>query len=409
MEEANSAAHWRFSSMNSTVSRSLAARDQAPGDDSRLHRRAELGYLARPRPPDAVPVFVLDAMLEREAQRPQPERLAENVGVDRDVAHERVLFALLDHLVELIDQHVAELAGAVLAVHDRGRIVDLDRVGNRKDRPGARPHPDRLVVAGPVHEVGVTRLLEKIGRHRSLVGAGAHPSRGAFLLVAGESLGRLADKALFVGLPQPAQVLRIGAAVGDDLVPARAYAREDLRRVVVEQAVGVVRERQLQLVCEVEQAPDADAVAVVAPGIVALRLRLARLGVVVPEPRAEGEALDVGGDAECQALAPRPGIILALGDRNVVVERVPREKIPCHAGGSLAQSALAPESLTIFPSFTTSARIWAENSSGVLMIGVAPWVAKKSRIPGESMTFANSAFARSTTSLAMPAGPMRPL
>src|SRR6266571_698214 len=384
--------------MNSTVSRSLAARDQAPGDDSRLHRRAELGYLARPRPPDAVPVFVLDAMLEREAQRPQPERLAENVGVDRDVAHERVLFALLDHLVELIDQHVAELAGTVLAVHDRGRIVDLDRVGHGKDRPRARPHPDRLVVAGPVHEVGVARLFQQIGRHGGLVGAGAHPSRRALFLVAGESFRRLADKALLVGLPHLAEILRVGAAVSDDLIASRADAREDLRRVVVEQAVRIVSERQLQLLGEVEQAPDADAVAVVAPGIVSLRLGLARLGVVVPEPRAEGEAL-----------ALRPGIVLALGDGNVVVARVPREKISGHAGGSLAQSALAPESMTIFPSFTTSARIWAENCSGVLIIGVAPWVAKKSRIPGESMTFANSAFARSTTSLAMPAGPMRPL
>jgi hypothetical protein len=41
--------------------------------------------------------------------------------------------------------------------------------------------------------------------------------------------------------------------VGDDLVVSRADAREDLRRVVVEQAVGVVRERQRELLGEVEQ------------------------------------------------------------------------------------------------------------------------------------------------------------
>src|SRR3989454_3225141 len=135
---------------------------------------------------------------------------------------------------------------------------------------------------------------------------------------------------------------------------------------------SIVRERQLQLLGEVEQPPDPDAVAVVAPGVVPLRLGLARLGVVVSEPRAEGKALDVGGDAEREPLALRPGIVLAIGDRNVVVARVPREKIPCHAGSSFAQSALAPESVTIFPSFTTSARMWAANCSGVLVIGVAP-------------------------------------
>src|SRR2546426_9152630 len=39
------------------------------------------------------------------------------------------------------------------------------------------------------------------------------------------------------------------------------------------------------------------------------------LGVVVSEPRAEGKALDVGGDAEREPLALRPGIVLAIGDR----------------------------------------------------------------------------------------------
>ena len=57
-----------------------------------------------------------EAVLQRLAQRPQPEGVTEDVGVDRDVAYQRMLFALLDHFLELIDQHVAELAPAVLAV-----------------------------------------------------------------------------------------------------------------------------------------------------------------------------------------------------------------------------------------------------------------------------------------------------
>src|SRR2546426_10169848 len=88
---------------------------------------------------------------------------------------------------------------------------------------------------------------------------------------------------------------------------------------------SIVRERPLQVLGEVERPPDPDAVAVVAPGVVPLRLGLARLGVVVSESRAEGKALDVGGDAEREPLAARPGVILPLGDRRVVVARVPRE------------------------------------------------------------------------------------
>ena len=58
-----------------------------------------------------------ERMEEAAAQRPQPEGIAEDVGVDRDVADQRVLRALLDHLLELVDQHVAELASRVLPVN----------------------------------------------------------------------------------------------------------------------------------------------------------------------------------------------------------------------------------------------------------------------------------------------------
>ena len=53
---------------------------------------------------------------------------------------------------------------------------------------------------------------------------------------------------------------------------------------------------QFQLVEQFEQPPDADAVTVVAPSIVAVRLRLALLRRVMAEARAESEPLDVGRD-----------------------------------------------------------------------------------------------------------------
>src|SRR5260221_14733208 len=82
--------------------RRSGAKFSAARNDPRLHGTAELGDLARPSPPDAVPIFVLDTVFERDAQRSQSERLAEHVGVDRDVAHERMFHALLEHLVELV-------------------------------------------------------------------------------------------------------------------------------------------------------------------------------------------------------------------------------------------------------------------------------------------------------------------
>src|SRR5258706_85905 len=343
-----------------------------------------------------------EAMPECGAQRPQPERLAEHVRMDRDVADERMAPALIDHLLELVDDHVAELPGAWLAVHHHGRVVDFHRVGYREDRPRARSHPYRLVVARPVHQVRVAGFLEQVGRHGCFVRTRAHPARRAFFLVAREGLRHFADQALLVRFPKAAQVLGVGAAVRHDLVAAGADSREDLRRVVVEQAVGVVRERQLQFVGKVEEAPDPHAVAVVAPGIVALRLRLAALRVVVSEACAEGEALDVGGEAEREALAARPGIVFPLRDRRVVVARMPRQEGFCHERPRF-QSARAPESLTTLPSLAMSARIWAANCSGVLAIGVAAWVAKKSRISAESTTFANSALMRARVLTLSPA------
>src|SRR5256885_1150997 len=89
---------------------------------------------------------------------------------------------------------------------------------------------------------------------------------------------------------------RMALRLRDHLVAAPADGVGDLRRVLVDEAVGAMAGWQAKLVQQVEQAPDADAVAVVAPRVVAMRLRLAGLRRVVAETAAEGEPLDVGGD-----------------------------------------------------------------------------------------------------------------
>jgi len=112
-----------------------------------------------------------------------------------------------------------------------------------------------------------------------------------------------------------------------DLVAPLADRRHHLRGVLVDQAVRVVRRRQLQLVEQLEQAPDADAVAVIAPGIVAMRLRLAALRRIVTEAGAEREPLDVRrqdeGKAPCFSIRTAgPAIVAPLRQRDEVVAAV---------------------------------------------------------------------------------------
>src|SRR4051812_1816886 len=148
----------------------------ASGYETFWQARAEICNLSRPRPPHPGSARVLDAVPEGSAQSAQPERLAKHVGVDRDIHHERVALALLDHLVELVDDHVAEVGGVLLAVDDHLRVVELDRVWNREQRPRARTQPHRLVVHRPVHEVLVAELLQEVGGMGRLVGTGPQPA-----------------------------------------------------------------------------------------------------------------------------------------------------------------------------------------------------------------------------------------
>jgi len=118
-------------------------------------------------------------------------------------------------------------------------------------------------------------------------------------------LRHVIDQPLLVELPEVALALGIGAAVPNHFIAARADLVGDLRIIFVQQRIDVVRRRQLELLEQIEQPPDADAVAVVAPGVVALLLRLAFLGRIPAGAFAIGVDLDVGGGARMPA-ACRP-------------------------------------------------------------------------------------------------------
>ena len=125
-----------------------------------------------------------------------------------------------------------------------------------------------------------------------------------------------------VVLPQRLQVLGIGAAVPDHVVAALFDLLDDVRVVVADRAVEKNGGRKLQLVEDLEQAPVADPVAVVAPGPVARGLRAAAVVRVHAEAGAEREMLDVEGDVEREPLAPGPGVVPPLGDRQELVASV---------------------------------------------------------------------------------------
>src|SRR3954467_11844559 len=99
------------------------------------------------------------------------------------------------------------------------------------------------------------------------------------------------------------------------VVAATLDALDDVRNGLADKAVQQDGRGQPQLVEHAEDPPDPDAQAIVAPGIVALRLRapaLRRIGAATSE---KCELFDVERDVERQALAAGPVDIRALLDR----------------------------------------------------------------------------------------------
>ena len=125
------------------------------------------------------------------------------------------------------------------------------------------------------------------------------------------------EEAPLVGLPHAAMPLGIGAAVPDELVAARLQRIDDLRRVVEHRGVDQVRGRQVQFVEQLEAAPHAHAVAVVAPRKGARIGRRVGDGEQMALACAEGEMLDVEAEIDRESLAARPGVVRAFGDRRI--------------------------------------------------------------------------------------------
>src|SRR3954462_15223970 len=99
------------------------------------------------------------------------------------------------------------------------------------------------------------------------------------------------------------------------VVAATLDALDDVRNGLADEAVQQDRRGQPQLVEHAEDPPDPDAQAVIAPSVVALRLRAPALRRIGAATSQKGELLDIERDVEREALAARPVEIRALLDR----------------------------------------------------------------------------------------------
>src|SRR6516225_2872288 len=97
----------------------------AAGDEALREREAVLRDVAGARDPDPVLALVLDAMLDRLAQRAQSKRLPDDEAVQREGKDERLALRLLQHFLELIDDHLAKFAPGVIAVRLGAGVVQF--------------------------------------------------------------------------------------------------------------------------------------------------------------------------------------------------------------------------------------------------------------------------------------------
>ena len=147
----------------------------------------------------------------------------------------------------------------------------------------------------------------------------AEPALGLLAGEPGHDLGAFGDQPGLVLLPEDVLALGIGAAVPDIFVAAPVEPLDDIGAVFEHRRVDVVRAGQGELVEKVEVVPDADPVAVIAPGVIALVLRDIGPGRIAAEPAPEREMLDIVAEEHGEPLALGPVIDRPPGDRDVVV------------------------------------------------------------------------------------------
>src|SRR5258708_16175204 len=126
-------------------------------------REAVFRDVSGARVPDSILVLVLGAMLDGLPHRPKPERLAHDEAVQGQRIDQRLALGLLKQFLELVDDHLGELAAGVIAMRLRAGVVQFHAIGPCKPRSRARLHPYLLGLGLPIAQMRIARLFQEIG------------------------------------------------------------------------------------------------------------------------------------------------------------------------------------------------------------------------------------------------------
>ena len=163
----------------------------------------------------------------------------------------------------------------------------------------------------------MTRLSEIHGPSQP---AGRLPSNASI------AAGRLLDQRPLRRLVEHALPLGIGPSVPHDLVAPRAERVHHLRAVAVDAAVDENRNRKIEPVEQVDQAPHPDAIAVFAPGVIEHVRVMGVRGKLRPMALAEGEVLEIEADIDRKPRPVRPFVGRPLLDAAVGKALVVRQQ-----------------------------------------------------------------------------------
>ena len=243
-------------------------------------------------------------------------RLAHQEGVQRHATHQRpaVALAVGELLVKAIGDHGGELAIAGAPVDEGRDVVELHgRVGHAHDGPPIGAEPLGLFVKEPVHLVGVAGLEQQLGRFGALRNERAQPAFGGLAFFLDEAIAHLLQHGALGGFVHVDLALGVGAAMADKLVAALAERHQHLGANVVHAGVGQNGQRNLVAVEQLQNAPNAHAIAVVAVGKAPVKGCCRQRGEVGAGVAAKFKSLDVQRKVHRQLGAIGPAVGGALG------------------------------------------------------------------------------------------------
>src|ERR1700724_715302 len=105
--------------------------------------------------------------------------------------HQRLVSCLLQHLVELVDNHIAELLRVRQPSDHCAAVIYLLRIRNRQQWPGGCAQPEWLVVRAPIKHIAIACFLQQIECDVCLRDPWAEPSRRCLAFMLSEDSSRL--------------------------------------------------------------------------------------------------------------------------------------------------------------------------------------------------------------------------